>query len=86
MVEATGTDAEKDRCPSPRCWWPSENTQLWLQPALVVTLAVTMLRGFLVPSHIHISPKRKGRWLTVALGFAPLLTSPRGSSLTHQVP
>lgn len=84
MVEATGTDAEKDRCPRPRCWWPSENMQLWLQPALVFTLAVTVLHGFLV--HIHISPRRKGRWLTVALRLATLLTSPRSSSLTQQVP
>lgn len=40
------------------------------QPSLVFTLAVTMFHGFLVPSQIYISPRRKRRWLTVALRFA----------------
>lgn len=37
------------------------HVQLWLQPPLPrpFTLAVTVLRGFLVPSRIHISPRRK---------------------------
>lgn len=60
---------------------------LWLQPSLVFTLAVTMLHGFLVPSQIHISPRRKRGWLTVALHSAVHSPQrPRGFSLTLQVP
>lgn len=65
---------------------------LWLQPSFVFTLAVTMLHGFLVPSQIHISPRRKRKWLTVALHFAVhspqetqgLLTYPPGPLIFTQ--
>lgn len=42
---------------------PRSHVQLWLelQPPLPFTLAVTVLRGFLVPSWIHISPRRTWR-------------------------
>lgn len=58
----------------------------------VFTLAVTMLHGFLVPSQIHISPRRKRKWLTVALHlvvYSPqetqgLLTYPPGPLIFTQ--
>lgn len=57
------TEGEKDKTHACTVSGPQSHVQLWLQlqPPLLFTLAVTMLHGFLVPSWIHISPRRTWR-------------------------
>lgn len=54
-------------------WWPSElrATMATAAPAPLFTLAVTVLCGFLVPSWIHISPRKRRRWLSAIIHLAP---------------
>lgn len=49
------------------------HVQLRLQPHLLFTLAVTILHGIPVPNPIHISPRKKRRWLSAVLHLAPIL-------------
>lgn len=55
-------------------WCPSElcAAMATAAPAPLFTLAVTVLRGFLVPSRIHVSPRR-WRWLSAIIHLAPSL-------------
>lgn len=80
------------------------HAQQWLQLPLpfLFTLAVINFHGFLFPSWIHISPRRRWRWLSAGIHVAPtphpnpqfpllvveniLCRRSRGPSLTHQVP